>query len=206
MDGARSTTSYALLGLLSVRSWSTYELAKQVQRSLNWFWPRAERRLYDEPKSLVSRGLATAQERFTGRRRGHEYTITDEGRAALARWLDEPSAPRTTEFEAMLKVFFADAGELDQLQVTLGRIEDEARGRIEELRRMAAEEPPFPERRHLGALTMPLYLEQEAALLAWAQWARVQVSQWVSTRDPGAWDAGAVLAELGAAAPEDARA
>ena len=30
----RTTTSYAVLGLLSVRSWTTYELAKQVQRSL----------------------------------------------------------------------------------------------------------------------------------------------------------------------------
>jgi PadR family transcriptional regulator AphA len=49
MPSFPTTTSYAVLGLLSVRSWTTYELAKQVQRSLNWFWPRAERKLYDEP-------------------------------------------------------------------------------------------------------------------------------------------------------------
>ena len=59
MPSFPTTTSYAVLGLLSVRSWTTYELAKQVQRSLNWFWPRAERKLYDEPKQLrqgVGRG------------------------------------------------------------------------------------------------------------------------------------------------------
>src|SRR5688572_5469801 len=56
MPPPRTTTSYAILGLLSVRRWTTYELAKQVQRSLNWFWPRAERKLYDEPKRLVADG------------------------------------------------------------------------------------------------------------------------------------------------------
>src|ERR1041385_131089 len=103
-----STTSQAILGLLSVRSWTTYELAKQVQRSLNWFWPRAERKLYDEPKRLVAAGLATARREYTGQRPRTVYDISDDGRRALRQWLDEPSAPRSTEFEAMLKVFFAD--------------------------------------------------------------------------------------------------
>ena len=84
MPSFPTTTSYAVLGLLSVRSWTTYELAKQVQRSLNWFWPRAERKLYDEPKQLAEHGYAVATERFTGKRRSREYAITDEGRAALA--------------------------------------------------------------------------------------------------------------------------
>ena len=56
-----TTTSYAILGLLRLRSWTSYELAKQVQKSLGWFWPRAERKLYDEPKNLVALGLATAE-------------------------------------------------------------------------------------------------------------------------------------------------
>ena len=85
MPSFPTTTSYAVLGLLSVRSWTTYELAKQVQRSLNWFWPRAERKLYDEPKQLAAHGYAVATEHFTGKRRSREYAITDEGRAALAR-------------------------------------------------------------------------------------------------------------------------
>ena len=55
-----TTTSYAILGLLRLRSWTPYELAKQVQKSLGWFWPRAERKLYDEPKNLVAHGLAKA--------------------------------------------------------------------------------------------------------------------------------------------------
>src|SRR6476620_9183008 len=86
---SRTTTSFAILGLLSLRTWSTYELAKQVSRSLHWFWPRAERKLYDEPKVLVADGLATASKSFTGERPRTVYEITDAGRAALTAWLDE---------------------------------------------------------------------------------------------------------------------
>jgi DNA-binding PadR family transcriptional regulator len=201
-----TTTSYALLGLLNVRPWTTYELAKQVQRSLRWFWPRAERKLYDEPKLLVAMGLATAEERFTGKRRSREYSITAEGRAELARWLDEPPAPRATEFEGMLKVFFADAGDLDQLRTTLDRIEEDARQRVEALGVMARADPAFPARSHISALGMPLQLEHERSVLSWARWARAQVDQWVSTTDAGSWRSREVLDEVARAADEATRA
>jgi len=97
-----TTTSHALLGLLSVKPWTTYELAKQVQRSLGWFWPRAERKLYEEPKRLVEAGLATATEQLTGKRPRTVYAITTAGRKALRDWLGEQPAPPALEFEAMI--------------------------------------------------------------------------------------------------------
>lgn len=190
------TTSYALLGLLSVRSWTTYELAKQVQRSLHWFWPRAERKLYDEPKELARRGLAHVEERYTGKRRSREYSITPEGQAALAAWLSEPPAPPVTEFEGLLKVFFADIGGLDQLRTTIGRIEEEAVRRVSALGVMAAEGSTFPQRSHISALTLALQLESEKAVLTWARWAREQVAQWRTTTDAGDWDEAAVHRRL----------
>ena len=199
MSSRRTTTTYAILCLLGVRSWTTYELAKQVARSLNWFWPRAERKLYDEPKRLVADGLATASAEVTGKRPRTVYTITDEGRDALRSWLDEPSAPRGGEFEAMLKVFFADAGSREQLDVTLERIAAEAGERIAALGDMAgaiAAEPAFPARLHLNALCLRLQYEQEAGVRRWALWAREQVETWPAADDPGAWDTRAVLDEL----------
>ena len=196
MPSFPSTTSYAVLGLLSVRSWTTYELAKQVQRSLNWFWPRAERKLYDEPKQLAARGYAVATERYTGKRRSREYAITDEGRAALAQWLGEPPAPRTLEFEGMVKVFFADAGDLDQLRGTLQGIVAEAEERVTAIAALAAEGNPFPERHHISALALPLALEQETGVLRWSRWALDQVQTWTDTRDPGDWDAAGSMRDV----------
>jgi PadR family transcriptional regulator, regulatory protein AphA len=49
-----------------VRSWTNDELTKQVNHSLNWCWPRADRKLYDEPYVLVADGLATATKAASG--------------------------------------------------------------------------------------------------------------------------------------------
>ena len=65
-----------------------------MHRSLRWFSPRAERRLYDEPKKLAAAGLVAVEEKYVGKRRSRHYTITDEGRAALAAWLSEAAGGR----------------------------------------------------------------------------------------------------------------
>lgn len=180
-----TTTGYALLGLLALRPWTTYELAQQVRRSLNWFWPRTERKLYDEPKRLVAAGFATAREEFTGKRKRTVYEITDAGRAALRDWLTEPSAPPSMESEAMVKVFFADGGDLASLRSTLAGMEDAARERLAALEEMVAGEQPFPERARLIELAMRHHQSQEQAMIDWAVWARAEVARWDATASPG---------------------
>ncbi|MDT7571810.1 MAG: hypothetical protein QOE05_1984 [Actinomycetota bacterium] len=192
-----TTTSYAVLGLLAVRPWTTYELAKQVQRSLNWFWPRAERKLYDEPKRLVEQGLATAVKEQTGRRARTLNAITKDVRRAMRDWLSEPPVPPALEFEGMVKVFFAEAGTLQQLLDTLERIEDNAMQRLRALSDLAATRPlPFPERGHLNAISLRLQFEQEDAVARWARWARKQAEQWTASDDPGSWRFEPVLDDL----------
>jgi PadR family transcriptional regulator, regulatory protein AphA len=186
-----TTTSQAILGLLSLRPWSTYELAKQAQRSLEWFWPRAERKLYEEPKRLVTAGLASADREMTGARPRTVYTVTRKGRAALRRWLSEPPAPPTLEFEGMVKVFFADGGSLEQLQTTLLHIAETAEARRAALWANVTEnlgpESAFPERQHLSSLGVRFHLDHEQLVADWARWALVQTDQWESVGDPGSW-------------------
>ena len=74
-----TTTSYAILGLLAIRPWSTYELARQMQRDLRFAWPRAESNLYAEPKKLIAHGLATASSEPRGKRRRTVYTTVTRG-------------------------------------------------------------------------------------------------------------------------------
>jgi PadR family transcriptional regulator AphA len=193
-----STTSHAILGLLSLRPWTTYELAKQVQRSLGWFWPRAERKLYDEPKRLAAAGLASSEREMTGARPRTVYTVTRRGRSALRRWLGEPPAPPVLEFEGMVKVFFADGGNLDQLRATLTSIAATADARLDELdekvRELADDDPAFAERAHLNALGLRFVLDHERSIAGWARWALDQISGWTSTTDAGSWDHRAALA------------
>jgi DNA-binding PadR family transcriptional regulator len=192
MRKSLTTTSYALLGLLALRPWSTYELAKQVQRSLSWFWPRTERKLYDEPRQLVAHGLAVAVEQHTGKRPRTQYAITAAGRKALRRWLSEPSAPPSLEMEAMVRVFFADAGTLAQLRSTLAQVHDQASERVATLRSMidVAKDghAEFAQRLPLNALALRYQLDHQQLQADWAQWAAAQLISWNSPTDPAGWD------------------
>jgi len=192
MTPPTTTTSHAILGLLSLRSWTTYELAKQVQKSLGWFWPRAERKLYDEPKRLVAAGLASSEREMTGARPRTVYSVTKQGRTAQRRWLDEVPAPPTLEFEGMVKVFFADGGTLEQLRATLGSIASTAEARLADLEEkvdeLTGDDPAFVERVHLNALGLRFVLDHERTLATWARWALEQTEGWSSTTDPAGWD------------------
>ena len=205
MPRDRTTTSYAVLGLLAIRPWTTYELAKQVQRSLRWFWPRAERKLYDEPKRLADDGLATATREHTGKRGRTVYTITEAGRAALRDWLGEPFAPPTTEFEGMVKVFFADAGSRQQLLATIERIEAQATERLDEIvgPRRDRVRPPSPSASTSAPSGCGCSASRRRRRRA-GRAGRVSRSSSGRTPGPGAWDAAAVLAEIATVSPRGA--
>ena len=182
-----TTTSYAILGLLALRPWSTYELAQQMGRSMRLWWPRAESRVYEEPKRLARLGLATVRDEGVGRRPRSVYRITTAGRKALEQWLGEPAAPFRMEFEAMLKVFFADQGTREQLLGNIAAVRKWAEGEREHGRRFyasyLADGGPFPERLHVIALATDLYERMLDAAQSWADDAERAVARWPSTRD-----------------------
>lgn len=114
-----TTTTYAVLGLLAIKPWTTHELVQQVNFSLRRIWPRAQSKLYEEPKKLVALGYAEAQEEWVGRRRRTRYTITEKGRKALRSWLAMPGDGPSLEFEQLLKIDFADSGSKQDILANL---------------------------------------------------------------------------------------
>lgn len=195
-----TTTSYAILGLLSLRPWSAYELAQQMQRSLRNFWPRAERQLYNEPKRLVRHGLATASQEAVGRRPRTVYQITPAGRRVLRRWLNAEAAPAALEAEELLRTFLSDQGTKEQLLATLRGMRDRA---LEERARGAqicadylATGGPFPNRLHIIGLMVRFISGFGEHQLTWAEWAIEQVEAWESTTDPGAFDPSPIFIQV----------
>jgi DNA-binding PadR family transcriptional regulator len=185
---ALTPTSYALLGLLSVQSWTTYELAKQMDRTMNRFWPRAKSKLYEEPKKLVARGLATAAADAHGRRPRTVYTITPAGRRALATWLATPSSEPVFESEHILKVFFGENGSTEDLQATLADLRSWAKQKSEHNQEVGASylegEGPYPERLPVLVLTGRFLDDYLEMLDRWAGWADEVVATWPA--DPAA--------------------
>ena len=177
-----TTTSYVILGHLALRNWSTYELAQQMKRSTRHYWPRAESKIYEEPKKLVAHGLATATREYTGRRPRTIYAITDNGRAALRRWLDDPGQPPLVEFEGIVKVLFAEQGTKEQLLATVRSVREQAEQTLAEHIALADDLArtggPFPDRLHVNELVFKFMWEQTETVIRWATWAEQQVARW----------------------------
>jgi DNA-binding PadR family transcriptional regulator len=183
MPPGLTPTSYAILGLLAIRPWSTYELTRQMHRAVGQFWPRAESRLYEEPKKLVAHGLAEAHDETIGQRGRTVYAITAEGRRALAEWVTRPpgSTPEL-HAEAMIKVFFAEHGSRDDLLATIEHVRAWSDERLRASRDIATEylqdRGAFPQRLPWLILTGRLLDEHVLALRRWTDWAADTVASW----------------------------
>jgi PadR family transcriptional regulator AphA len=101
-----TNTSYALLALVDQLGEATpYEIKQAMDSSIENFWPVPHTTAYEEPARLVSGGYMSVHQEEGGRRR-KTYALTEQGRAALATWAQDPSwAPPQVRDETVLKVF-----------------------------------------------------------------------------------------------------
>jgi DNA-binding PadR family transcriptional regulator len=177
-----TTTTFAILGLLALRPYSAYELAQRMELSLRFYWPRAQSKIYEEPKKLVDLGWATSTEESTGKRSRTRYRITAAGKKALVRWLQDPGAAPLLEHEAVLKVALSDRGTLEGLRANLHAILHDAAETLAFGDDLAEEflsgAETFSERLHVGALVWSYlsgFAEQRAR---WAAWALARTEEW----------------------------
>ena len=179
---AMTTTSYAILGLLAIKPWTTHELVQQVDRSLRRMWPRAQSKLYEEAKKLVAHGYARAAEDWVGRRPRTRYTITPKGRRALAEWVGEPGGGPVLEFEALLKISFADSGSkadiLANLAATKAWVAAQNEENLAAARAYLAGAGAFPERAALNQLAGRFLTDFYVMVDRWADWAAGLVESW----------------------------
>ena len=177
-----TTTSFALLGLLALRPWTTYELAGQMDRGLGRFWPRARSNVFEEPKKLVALKLAKATTERVGRRMRTVYSITPKGRRALAGWLGEPGEGPVLEWEQLVKVFFADAGTKSDLLATLRQVaqwpEQEMLRHRQRARSYVDGEGPFPERLPIHGLVGGFLADFATMTADWCARAISTVESW----------------------------
>lgn len=179
---AMSTTSYAILGLLAVKPWTTHELVQQVDRSLRRMWPRAQSKLYEEPKKLVAHGYARAADDSVGQRRRTRYTITAKGRRALAAWLREPGEGPQLEFEQLVKIHFADSGSradiLANLEAARTWVLEQNEENLATARAYLAGQGAFPERAALNQLGGRFLTDFYLTVARWVEWATEMVEGW----------------------------
>jgi PadR family transcriptional regulator AphA len=155
-----NATSYVVLGMLTYGPATSYQLKQRVAGTIGNFWAFAHSQLYDEPARLVAAGLVSQAVEQGGRRK-RTYSITDDGRKALADWLAEPT-PEQTEVRdtGLLKLFFGTHAEpADIRQLARDRYESH-RARADGYGRQRAEVEARADRWQLRTLELGLRYER----------------------------------------------
>lgn len=192
MSSTLSPTSYAVLGLLAIRPWTPYEMTRQMHRSLGRFWPRAESKLYEEPKKLVDHGLATATPDTRHGRPRTRYEITAAGRDALNAWLATRPQMPVLEAEPLLRIFLAEHGSKAPLIEALEQVHRWAATTLLEDASIARAyldgEGQFPHR--IAQLTLVGRFLSDFALMThqWSEWALHTVQEWPENIDDAVAD------------------
>lgn len=189
MGSALTPVSFAVLGQLAVRPHSAYELVKLAPRWGTPFWSTAESVIYAELRKLSEQRLALSKAEATGRRGRTIYRISALGRRRLRSWLaTPPAASPVIQFEAMLRVLFADHGTIDDLRRAIGTVRAFAEAEQASGRAIAADytngDAPYPNRGHIVQLTFAYQWGFTEHLLRWADWAEATTNAWEDASTP----------------------
>jgi PadR family transcriptional regulator AphA len=134
-------TAYVILGMLSWRPMSGYDIKATVDKSTRFFWAASYGQIYPELRRLSEAGLVEGEaERGSGRRRT-VYKLSAEGRRALRGWLAQRPETYESRDEFLLKLFFADAAP-ESGPDTLAAMHDYHADIAERLRGIEAREQP----------------------------------------------------------------
>jgi len=115
-------SKYAMLGMLSIRPMSGYDIKKAVEGSINYFWTESYGQIYPMLKTLVAERLVTKTVRKqAGKPDRHVYALTDRGRQELHAWLASRVLPTVERNELLLKLFF---GEESSIIVNVKHVEE----------------------------------------------------------------------------------
>jgi PadR family transcriptional regulator AphA len=100
-------TRYALLGMLSYKPMSGYDMKKMSDHSIGHFWNENFGNIYPVLKKLEAEGLVTMiREDSNGGPSRNTYTITTDGRKILTEWLTAAPDVSPLREELLLQVFF----------------------------------------------------------------------------------------------------
>ena len=123
-----STSTYAILGLLSIAAMSGYEAARAAQGSIAYFWPISKTHVYSELNRLEALGWARSdevrQESLPDKR---VYEITPAGERALDEWLVSEETPDAVyRIPMLIKMFIGHRISRDRMIEMLRAHREEA--------------------------------------------------------------------------------
>ena len=164
-----TTTSQAILGLLSIVPMSGYDLAQAAEHSVHRFWPVSKSQVYAElarlePMGLVQ-GTEVAQDRWPDKRL---FSLTEQGEQVLDSWLESADLPAARfRLPFLLKVFLGHRTDPENTAKLLRQVREGALDEAGELRELQAA-MGHPAAAYAKA-TVSFGIRMAEAIAAWAE-------------------------------------
>jgi PadR family transcriptional regulator AphA len=116
--------SYMVLGLVGRGGAAAYDLRRMAKQGRIFDWA-GESQYYVEPKRLAKLGYLEAR-REPGRTRERTvYTLTEQGRAALAEWARTPVHFPRLEHEALVRILITDLVDEATVRESIGTLRED---------------------------------------------------------------------------------
>lgn len=165
---------YAILGLLSWRPFSGYELRKFFSESVALYWSGNSNQVYPTLVQLHKDGLVESEVRQQGNYPpGKVYSLTPAGESALREWVtSDPAVPQTRN-AFLTQLAWADRLDEAELASLLDRYEHEVQMKLLMQRELIRRGPEGPARTPREELLWSMIGEHDCALyeaeLRWLQ-------------------------------------
>lgn len=177
---------YAILGLLTRRPLTGYQIKKRFNASVIFFWHSTQSQIYGTLKDMERRRLVTSDVVHQGRTPYQRvYSLAGAGRETLLHWLQDKAEMPEVKDEFLLRVFFSDllshTETIAHLQHQIGKHEVRLalyEARTDELvRRHGPLGGTDDERLFSSHLTLTQGKMRERMYIEWCRWAIGQLEE-----------------------------
>lgn len=103
----KNKTRYAILGVISMKPSSGYDIKKFCDKTISHFWNENFGHIYPVLSQLEKEGLIILSDSSEGSKR-KIYEITDKGKKEFCEWLMQPFEPQPPRSEMLLKLSFGN--------------------------------------------------------------------------------------------------
>jgi len=154
---------HAILVSLSEQSGSGYELARRFDRTIGYFWAATHQQIYRTLRTMELEGWVQATPVVQhGRPDKKVYSVSDAGRAELARWISAPLSGRGSSVadnrtrDLAVKVRAASFGDVDAVRAQVVELRAERATLLDTYR--GFEKRQFPDPSTLTGAALHQYL------------------------------------------------
>ncbi len=171
----------AILVCLTDRPMSGYDLAKNFDASIGFFWRASHQQIYRELGKLREKGYVASQELAqNGKPNRIVHTITDAGQDALRAWSTKPCRMPSVKDDLLVKFYALE-------KVDLNALKDQLTIRIEQHQSKLTQFHRIKKRHYLNKdlsvnqqgklIALDMGIENEARHIAQLQAAMVKISE-----------------------------